>query len=47
VRNLKTDKALAAMGWQVVTVWECETRGADSLEATNSGIDSQLRNQEK
>lgn len=34
MRDEETDRALVNMGWQVVVVWECETRSAMVLEST-------------
>lgn len=33
-RDRIAETALAAAGWKVVIVWECETRDADALSAT-------------
>lgn len=32
-RDRANDAALAALGWRVVVVWECELRGKGTLEA--------------
>ena len=33
VRDAKTEAALHAAGWEVLVVWECETKRADEVEA--------------
>ena len=30
-RDAKKDEALRALGWRVVTIWECETKSPDGL----------------
>jgi DNA mismatch endonuclease (patch repair protein) len=32
-RDARVQAELAALGWRTLTVWECETRGADALRA--------------
>lgn len=31
IRDHRQKKELAALGWKVLTIWECETRNTDSL----------------
>ncbi len=33
-RDAKNEAALVAMGWQVMVIWECETRDAERLRQT-------------
>lgn len=32
-RDAEAQQKLATLGWKVLTIWECETRGADGLAA--------------
>ncbi|MBS0331738.1 MAG: DNA mismatch endonuclease Vsr [Proteobacteria bacterium] len=37
-RDAKTGEALAALGWRVETIWECELKDAEALDARLSGL---------
>lgn len=38
-RDARNNARLTEMGWRVVTVWECETKDAATLEAILSGLE--------
>ena len=37
-RDTRTTEALTAQGWRVETIWECELKGAEALEARLRGL---------
>jgi len=37
-RDARKAEALESLGWRVVTVWECETRDAESLKVALSSL---------
>lgn len=37
-RDVKSREALAALGWRVETIWECELKDAEALEARLRGL---------
>lgn len=41
-RDKKNDKALSKLGWKVIIVWECETKGSEKLEKTVNRVIKEL-----
>lgn len=37
-RDSRKERELVALGWQVITIWECETLNADKLSALGAQI---------